>query len=56
MLYILSQILGSERLPYFSMAILKSLRYLIVQRLRENAGKLLIAPGLDGGVYAIGMT
>jgi hypothetical protein len=32
MLYILSHILGSERLSYFSMAGLKSLGYLIVRR------------------------
>jgi hypothetical protein len=46
MWYILSHILGSERLSYFSMAGLKSLRYLIVLRRRENAEKLLSAPGL----------
>jgi hypothetical protein len=49
MLYILSHILGSERLWYFSMAGLKSLGYLIVRRRRENAGKLLTAPGLADG-------
>jgi hypothetical protein len=47
MLYILSHILGSERSSYFSMADLKSLVYLIVRRCRENAGKLLSAPGLQ---------
>jgi hypothetical protein len=56
MLYILSQILGSERPSYFSMAGLKSLAYLIILRRRENAGKLLIALGLADGVYAVGMT
>jgi hypothetical protein len=49
MLYILSHILGSERPSYFSMAGLKSLGYLIVWRRRENAGKLLTAPGLADG-------
>jgi hypothetical protein len=49
MLYILSHILGSERPSYFSMAGLKSLGYLIVRRRRENAGKLLTAPGLADG-------
>jgi hypothetical protein len=38
------------------MASLKSLGYLIVLRRRENARKLLIAPGLADGVYAVGMT
>jgi hypothetical protein len=38
MLYILSHILGSERLSYFSMAGLKSLGYLIVRRRRETQG------------------
>jgi hypothetical protein len=46
MLYILSHILGSERPSHFSIAGLKSLGYLIVRRHRENAGKLLTAPGL----------
>jgi hypothetical protein len=41
MLYILSHILGSERPSYFSIAGLKSFGYLIVQRRREKAGKLL---------------
>jgi hypothetical protein len=45
MLYILSQILGSERLSYFSMAGFKSLGYLIVLGCRENAEKLFIAKG-----------
>jgi hypothetical protein len=49
MLYILSHILRSERPSYFSMAGLKSLGYLIVWRRRENAGKLLTAPGLADG-------
>jgi hypothetical protein len=49
MLYGLSHILGSERPSYFSMAGLKSLGYLIVRRCRENAGKLLTAPGLADG-------
>jgi hypothetical protein len=49
MLYILSKILGSERLSYFSMAGLKSLGFLIVLRGRENAGKLFTAPGLADG-------
>jgi hypothetical protein len=49
MLYILSHILGSERPSYFAMAGLKSLWYLIVWRCRENAGKLLTAPGLADG-------
>jgi hypothetical protein len=49
MLYILSHILGSERLSYFSMAGLKSFGYLIVWRRRENTGKLLTAPGLADG-------
>jgi hypothetical protein len=49
MLYILSHILGLERLSYFSMADLKSLGYLIVLRCHENAGKLLTAPGLADG-------
>jgi hypothetical protein len=48
-LYILSQILGSERPSYFSMAGLKSLGYLIVLRRRENASTLLTALGLAGG-------
>jgi hypothetical protein len=38
-----------ERLSYFSIASLKSLGYLIVRRCRENAGKLLTAPGLADG-------
>jgi hypothetical protein len=49
MLYILSHILGSERLSYFSMAGLKSLGYLIVRRRHKNAGKLLTTPGLADG-------
>jgi hypothetical protein len=49
MLYILSHILGSERPSYFSMAGLKSIEYLIIQRRRENAGKLLTTPGLADG-------
>jgi hypothetical protein len=49
MLYILSHILGSERPLYFSMDGLKSLGYLIVRRRRENAEKLLTAPGLADG-------
>jgi hypothetical protein len=49
MLYILSHMLGSERLSYFSIASLKSLGYLIVLRRCENAGKLLTAPGLADG-------
>jgi hypothetical protein len=49
MLYILSHILGSERPSYFSIAGFKSLGYLIVRRRRENAGKLLTAPGLADG-------
>jgi hypothetical protein len=49
MQYILSHILGSERLSYFSIAGLKSLGYLIVRRCRENSGKLLTAPGLADG-------
>jgi hypothetical protein len=49
MLYIFSHILGSERLSYFSIVGLKSRRYLIVRRRRENAGKLLTAPGLADG-------
>jgi hypothetical protein len=49
MLYILSQILESERLSYFSIEGLKSLGYLIVRRRREKAGKLLTAPGLADG-------
>jgi hypothetical protein len=36
-------------LSYFSMAGLKSLGYLIVPRCRENARKLLTAPGLADG-------
>jgi hypothetical protein len=55
MLYILSQILGSERPSYFSMEGLKSLGYLIVLRRRENAGKLLTAPRLVDGVLAVRM-
>jgi hypothetical protein len=50
MLYILSHILGSKRPPYFSIAGLKSLGYLIVRRRRENVGKLLTAHGLANGV------
>jgi hypothetical protein len=46
MLYILSHILGSEQPSYFSMAVLKSLGYLIVRRHHENVGKLLTTPGL----------
>jgi hypothetical protein len=42
MLYILSQILGSERPSYFLMACLKSFGYLIILRCREKARKLLI--------------
>jgi hypothetical protein len=49
MLYILSQILGSERPLYYSMVGLKSLGYLIVLRRCENTEKLLIAPGLADG-------
>jgi hypothetical protein len=49
MLYILSHILGSERLSYFSIAGLKSLGYLIVWRRREKVGQLLNAPGLADG-------
>jgi hypothetical protein len=49
MLYILSHILGSERPSYFSMAGLRSFGNLIIQRRRENAGKLLTAPGLADG-------
>jgi hypothetical protein len=49
MLYILCHILGSERPSFFSMAGLKSLGYLIARRCRENAGKLLTAPGLAIG-------
>jgi hypothetical protein len=48
-LYILSHILGSERPSYFSIEGLKSLGYLIVQRCREKAGKLLTAPRLADG-------
>jgi hypothetical protein len=48
-LYILRHILGSERPLYFSMVGLKSFGYLIVQRRREKAGKLLTAPGLADG-------
>jgi hypothetical protein len=48
-LYILSHILGSERLSYFSIASLKSFGYLIVQRRREKAGTLLTGPGLEDG-------
>jgi hypothetical protein len=48
-LYILSHILGSEPLSYFSIEGLKSLGYLIVQRHREKARKLLTAPGLADG-------
>jgi hypothetical protein len=39
----------SEQPSYFSMAGLKSFGYLIVRRRRENAGKLLTAPGLADG-------
>jgi hypothetical protein len=46
MLYILSQILGSERPSYFSMVVLKSLGYLIVPRRRENTKKFLTTPRL----------
>jgi hypothetical protein len=46
MMYILSHILGSKRLSYFSIAGWKSLGYLIVRRRRENVGKLLTALGL----------
>jgi hypothetical protein len=49
MLYILSQILGSERPSYFSMAGFKSFGYLIVRRRREKAGKLLTTLGLADG-------
>jgi hypothetical protein len=49
MLYILSHILGSEQPSYFSIAGSKSLGYLIVQRRREKAGKLLTDPGLADG-------
>jgi hypothetical protein len=49
MLYIFSQIHGSERVLYFSMAGLKSLGYLIVLRRCENNGKLLTAPGVADG-------
>jgi hypothetical protein len=49
MLYILSHILGSERLSYFSIEGLKSLGYLIVWRRHEKAGKLLTAHGLADG-------
>jgi hypothetical protein len=49
MMYILSHILVSERPSYFSMAGLKSLGYLIVQRRREMAGKLFTTPGLADG-------
>jgi hypothetical protein len=49
MLYILRQILGSERPSYFLMVGLKSLGYLVVLRCRENGGMLLIAPGLADG-------
>jgi hypothetical protein len=38
-----------ERPSYLSMAGLKSLGYMIVQRRRENTGKLLTAPGLTDG-------
>jgi hypothetical protein len=46
MLYIFSQILGSERPSYFSIASLKSSGYVIVLRCHENVGKLLTSPGL----------
>jgi hypothetical protein len=46
MLYIFSQILGSERPSYFSIASLKSSGYVIILRCHENVGKLLTAPGL----------
>jgi hypothetical protein len=49
MLYILSHMLGSERPSYFTIAGLKSFGYLIVQRHREKAGKLLTAHGLADG-------
>jgi hypothetical protein len=49
MLYILSHMLGLERPSYFSTTGLKSLGYLIVPRCREDAGKLLTAPGLVDG-------
>jgi hypothetical protein len=49
MLYMLSYILGSERLSYFSMVGLKSLGCLIILRRRENTRKLLTAPGLVDG-------
>jgi hypothetical protein len=49
MLYILSHILGSKRLSYFSIEGLKPLGYLIIWRHREKAGKLLTAPGLADG-------
>jgi hypothetical protein len=49
MFYILSQILGSERPSYFSMADLKSLGDLIVLRCREFVGKLLTTPELADG-------
>jgi hypothetical protein len=49
MLSILSHILGSERLSYFSIAGLKSFGYMIVRRHHEKAGKLLTAPGLADG-------
>jgi hypothetical protein len=53
MLYILRHILGSERPSYFSIDGLKSLGYLIVQRRRENEGKLLTAPGLADGARVL---
>jgi hypothetical protein len=49
-------IFGSEGPSYFSIAGLKSLGYMIVLRHRENTRKLLTAPGLADGAYAIGMT
>jgi hypothetical protein len=54
MMYILSHILVSERPLYFSMAGLKSLGYLIVQRRREMVGKLFTTPGLLMGRKPLG--
>jgi hypothetical protein len=56
MLYIFSQILGSERLSYFLMAGFKSFGYLIIPRCLENAEKLLIAPEPDPKLWAVETT
>jgi hypothetical protein len=56
MLYIFSEILGSERLSYFLMAGFKSFGYLIIPRCLENAEKLLIAPEPDPKLWAVETT